>query len=267
MQHNIEFNTTEDEANATIMPIWPKQSSGFADQILKPEYEARKLRFPMGNTWLRIVPAIAASNHPWMLGLHVQEYSGGRFVAPKTLQKGKKSVFDIAYSYMKNHHQEALFCKANKTGARLLTDPHTLCWVFVEENGKTVSRLLYASGYDGTRGGSQGLGYQIWKAAKEVDEHGKVVANAIDPIAGLKICVEKTQTQGAKYPSYNLRLGRIPAPIGPIIESMEEEEVKALCPIENVVQQLTEEQQWTCLEAYLAKETVAEIRAGMAPAQ
>ena len=256
----IEFKTTEGDNAESIMPIWPKQSSGFADQILKPEYRARKLRFPLGTTWLRIVPAIATSPLSWMLGLHIQEYTGGRFVHPKTLEKGKKSIFDQAYSWMKKHHPEALFTKANKTGARLLTDPHTLCWVLVEENGKTVARLLYASGYDGSRGGVAGLGYQIWKAAQETDEHGKVVVNAIDPSAGFKVCIEKSQNPGAKYPTYSLRVGRVPAPMTPILDSMDAEEVKALCPLENVVLQLSEEEQWKCLEAYLPKETVAEIQ-------
>ena len=258
---SIEFNTTQDNNTDSIMPSWPKLGSGgFSDQILKSEYQTRKLRFPMGTTWLRIVPALADSAHSWMLGLHVQEYTSGRFVHPKSLARNGKSVFDHAYGWMKQHRPEALFSKENRTGARLLTDPHTLCWVLVEENGKTVARLLYASGYEGRRGGTPGLGYQIWKAAKEVDEHGKVVANAIDPNGGLKICVEKTQTPGAKYPSYSLRVGRVAAPIGPIIESMSAEERDVLCPLENVVQQLTEEEQWKCLDAYMAKETVDEIR-------
>jgi len=256
----IEFNTENDNTDS-IMPSWPKLGNGgFADQILKPEYQNRKLRFPMGTTWLRIVPALATSAHSWMLGLHVQEYTGGRFVHPKSLERRKQSVFDHAYAWMKQHRPEALFSKENRTGARLLTDPHTLCWVLVEENGKTVSRLLYASGYDGSRGGIPGLGYQIWKAAKEVDEHGKVVGNAIDPNGGLKVGIEKKQTPGAKYPSYSLRVGRVPAPIAPILDGMDAEEREVLCPLENVVQQLTEDEQWKCLEAYMAKDTVAEIR-------
>jgi hypothetical protein len=106
-----------------------------------------------------------------------------------------------------------------------------------------------------------GLGYQIWRAAaRELDEKGNAVANAIDPNAGFKICVEKTQNPGAKYPSYNLRVGRIPSPMGPILETMSQEEVDVLRPLENVVHQLTEEEQWQCLEATMAKETVAEIR-------
>jgi hypothetical protein len=268
IKHNIGFVSTENENSDSIMPSWPNDEKGaYADQVLKPEFQKRKLRFNMGTTWLRIVPAVTPSIHSWLLGLHVQEYGKGRFAHPKTLVRNKKSIFDHAYSYMKIHHPEALFCKANKTGARLLTDPHTLCWVLVEEAGRTVARLFYASGYDGSRGGTPGLGFQIWKAAKDLDDQGKVIANAVDPNAGFKISVEKTQNPGAKYPSYSLRVGRNPAPIAEILETMGEEEVRALCPLETVVEQLTEAQQWHCLEAYLPKDTVAEIRSSMKPAQ
>ena len=132
--------------------------------------------------------------------------------------------------------------------------------MLVEEGDKTVARLLYASGYDGSRGGIPGLGYQLWKAAKEVDETGKVVANAVDPNAGFRVCIEKTQNPGAKYPSYSLRVGRIPAPIGEIMDVMDAEEINAISPLENVIEQLCEEDQWKALETYIAKETVAEIR-------
>jgi len=69
-----------------------------------------------------------------------------------------------------------------------------------------VARLLYASGYD-----AAGAVSQTWLPDMESrtgnDEHGKVVVNAIDPSAGFKVCIEKSQNPGAKYPTYSLRVG------------------------------------------------------------
>jgi len=177
------------------------------------------------------------------------------------LEKGKQSVFDYAYAWLKENHPEAIFSKENKNGARLLTDPHTICWVLVEENGKTVARLFVASHYDGSRGGYQGLGHQLWKASIETDANKTVIANAVDPKAGFKFCIEKAQPPGAKYPTYLLRSSRVAAPLNEFFSKMEKSEIEALCPLEDVVQILSEEEQWKCLESYLAKDTVAEIRA------
>ena len=143
------------------------QERRYEDRILKPEYNARRFRFESGLNWFRVVPALKASKHGWTLPIHVLEFEGGRFAHPKTLHKGARSVFDHAYAWARENHPESLYCKANKDGARLLTDPMSVVWVIVEEEGKSVARLLLASGYDGSRGGTPGLGYQIWKASRE----------------------------------------------------------------------------------------------------
>lgn len=262
MKNTIEFNTNT--TSQTAGSPWSSKNSGdFLELILKPDYESKRLRFSVraGGNWFRIVPGMKASIHGWMMPLHVLSFPGGKVLHPKSLKKSTPSVFDYSYGWMKQHQPEALYSKTNRQGARLLTDPVTLCWVLVEEGGKTVARLLMASGYDGSRGGVPGLGYQIWQASKEMDETGSVVADAIAPEAGLRMCVEKTQPKGAKYPSYNLRVGRQPAPIDPMIAEMDPEEIKALIPLENVVREISEEGQWECLARCLPPSTVAEIRA------
>ena len=44
---------------------------------------------------------------------------------------------------------------------------------------------------------------------------------------------------------------------------MEADEIAALCPIENVVRELTGEEEWQCLAKVIAPETVALIRASL----
>ena len=67
-------------------------------------------------------------------------------------------MFDHAYGWVKEHHPESLYCKANKDGVRLLADPMCAFWAILEQEGKTVARLFLGSGYDGSRGGVPGLG-------------------------------------------------------------------------------------------------------------
>lgn len=77
---------------------------------------------------MRIVPAMAGSAFPWMMGLHVQEYPAGRFVHPKTLERRKQSVFNYAYTWMKEHHPEALYSKENKTWPGTATTRRSAGW-------------------------------------------------------------------------------------------------------------------------------------------
>ncbi len=252
-------NTKPIESSDTTLTL--HGSGSFEDLSLKPEYAVRKMRFESGSNWFRILPALKDSTRSWMIGLHVISYPGGRFVHPRSLRRGVQTVFDRAYGYLKKNHPELLYSKDNKEGVRLLTDPKMICWVLTEQDGATVARLLVTSGYDGARGGAAGLGYQILRAAFEKDETGKVVSNAIDPDAGYQLCVEKTQSPGARFPSYRLRTGRVQAPVNPLIGGMAPEEIAALCPLENVIRELTEEEQWECLSKTLPPELVAEIRA------
>lgn len=262
MKKTIEFaTTTPTETAATPSPWSAKSGNGnFEDRVLTAEYSARRLRFKEGANWFRIVPAIEPSAHGWMMAIYALEYPGGRFAHPKTLTRNARSAFDHAYAWARTNYPQSLFSKENRKGTRLLTDPFSLFWVLVEEEDKVCARLLVAGGYDGSRGGTAGLGFQIWKAAQERDENGRIVVDAVDPTGGLRLCVEKTQAKGAKYPSYHVKTGRTPQPMDPLLERMPHEELMALCSLENTIQRLSEEEEWHCLERCIAVETVAEIR-------
>ena len=263
--NTIEFVTNHTN-KTTTGSIWSKKTqSEFSDRILKPEYKQRRLRFQPGANWFRIVPAIQPTRFEWMLGLYIQNYPGGKFLHPKTLTEKSRSAFDHAYAWSRIHHPDALYSKSNREGARLLTDKMVLCWVIIEEDGKHVARLLLENAYDSSRGGTPGIGHQILEASREFDEKGKIVTDAVDPVVGVRMRVEKTQPAGAKYPSYSLRVGKEAAPMAPIIEAMSREELQVLTPLENVLEQISMDEQWACLEKTIAPETVAEIRASLIP--
>ncbi len=263
MKTPIEFAPSATTTTETTTPWDQPRKSNYEDLILKPEFEARRLRFPAGQTWLRILPAMQASQHGWLMPLHVLHFEGGRCNHPKTHRKNAKSCFDQAYGWMRENHADGLYSKANKAGVRLLTDPMCAFWAVVEENGQHVARLFLGSGYDGSRGGAPGLGFEFWRLTQERDEENNLLADVIDPAEGRLISIEKTQPKGSKYPSYTLRRGRQPAPVKELLAKMDPEEVDALCPLENVVRELSEEEQWQCLGKVIAPENVALIRAAL----
>lgn len=195
-----------------------------------------------------------------MLGLHSLNYKGGRHAHPKSLTPGTRSVYDEAYEWLKVNKGDTLYSKANREGVRLLTDPLCLFWMLAEEESKVVARLVLASGYDGSRGGTPGLGHMIWKLAEERDEDGNLVANPVDAEAGLQIGIERTQLAGSRYPSYTIRKGRIPVPVSKYLDRMEPAEIDTLAPLEDIVHKVSESEEWQLLENVLDSETVSKIR-------
>ena len=261
----IEFNESTADPITCASPWAGSAKSTYQDLLLKPEYASLRFKFPLGTTWFRIVPALKNSDKGWMLGVHALNYSGGRHAHPRTLVPGDKSVFDQAYGWCKEHKPESLYSKANKgTNAyRLLTDPVCLFWMITEIEGKPVARLLLASGYDGSRGGTPGLGHQIWELTQEKDEDGNLIGNPADPESGTQISIEKTQVPGARYPTYRLSRGRIPAPVTEMLGKMDPEELAALTPLEEIVHRPSEEEEWQLLENVIDPETIREIQSAI----
>lgn len=250
-----------------VLPALSPWSSGpkepYKDLILKPEFKDRRYKFPMGQTWFRVVPALPTSSKGWMLGVHALQYSKGRHAHPKTITSGDKSVYDHAYAWLKSNSPHDLFSKSNKAGYRLLPDPICLCWILIEQDGKMVSRLLLASGYDGSRGGAPGLGHQIFQLCREEDEDGNRIGNPADPESGTQLCVEKVQPPGASYPRYTLKRGRVTAPISDMIAGMDPSEVDALTPLEDVIHVPDPEEEWSLLENVIDPATCGKIRAAV----
>jgi hypothetical protein len=261
MQNNttIEFAAANNPATESVPWATPKAST-YQDLVLKPDYAARRLKLAPGQTWFRILPKLRESTRGWMLGIHALNYQGGRHAHPKTLRQGAKSVFDHAYQWFKTNRPEALYSKANKDGYKLLADPLTLCWVLVEEEGKMVGRLILASGYDGSRGGTSGLGSQIWQLTQERDEHGNLATHPVDPDNGVQIGIDKIQPKGSRYPSYQMRVGRVPAPIREFLARMDQGELAALRPLEQLIHVPSEDEEWGILGKIIGPDTVDLIR-------
>ena len=264
MKTTIEFASPEDIIKIRESTPWTStRKPSYNDSLLRPEYALRKLRFPVGKTMIRIVPSIRPSIYDWMIGVQAISYKDGRHAHPRTLGAGK-SVFDHAFSWLNTHKPGALFSKANRDGYRLLTDPISVFWVIVEEDSKFVARLFVGSGYDGSRGGAQGLGCQIYQMIKDLAGEANPLADPVDPEEGVMLCVEKTQPAGVKYASYSLRLGNTPTPMSKLISLMAEEEVAALCPLENTIRILCEDEEWKRLEQIgINSETISAIRSSI----
>jgi len=256
----IEFAPPAAAAESNATPWSTVGKSVYQDLVLKPEYQARRYKFP-NEIWFRILPALRGSKS-WMLPVHCLNYQKGRHIHPKTLTPGAKSVFDRAYQWYKVNRPEDLFSKTNKEhGIRLLCDRLCVFWIIVQEGTKTLARLVVVSGNDGSWGGAQGIGHKIWELTQQRDEDGNLIASPVDPIGGVQICVEKTQPQGSRFPSYSLRLGRVPAPMDDILKRMDPSELAVLTPIENVVRVIDEDTEWKLFENVIDPTTIAKIRA------
>ena len=258
---SIEF--TNPPANAEKPDdLWHTASKDtYQDLILKPEFATRKFKFPTGATWFRIVPALRMSTKGWMLGVHALHQESGRHAHAKTTISGGRSVFDAAYQWCKIYQPESLFTKTNKEGYKLLPDPLCLFWILVDVGGKIVSRLVILSGYDGSRGGNDGIGHQIWKKVRERDELGNLVANPIDSGAGLQVCVEKAFPKETRYPVYNVKIGRMPVPMSGLFPKMDQAEIDVLTSLEDTIYLPSEEEEWQLLEKVMDPSTVGKIRA------
>lgn len=242
-------------------PWEPRKLSSYKDLTLQPECLSRKMRFQEGDNWVRVVPPLSGSKFEWMMAIHALDFEGGRFAHPKTLRAGAKCVYDEAYEWAKHNCPSGLYTKANKSGVRLLSDPLSLCWIIAEESSQPVARLLVASGYDGSRGGTPGLGWRIWKAIIDHDTSKSPVPDAVHPDTGVRICINKAKVKGNPRPIYTVGVGRQPSPILPLLNAMSPEERALLTPLENVVRILTDEQEWECLAKVMAPDTVNQIKA------
>lgn len=261
MKKVIEFEKSVTPYSGATSSTVGKPAAKYEDLILKPEYEARKFQFPAGATWFRLVPPLRGSKG-FMLPLHALGHPGGRHAKSIT---GGKSVFSTGYDWLVKHHPELLFCKANPEGFRLLSSPVAAYWMLVEQDGKMLARILLANAYDGFRNGTEGgMGHRLLRLVQERDEALGLVSDPVDPEHGVQVGVEKTQAMGVKYPNYTLRLGRQPAPIDRFLERMEQDELDALCPLEETVRVIEPEHEWELLGKVVGVDLLDKIRAAAA---
>lgn len=260
MKTTIEFETKPRHSADLTSPWKPPGHHPYDDMILLPEYQSRKINFPLGKTWFRVLPALKDSRG-WMLGVNALDCGiHGRFAHPKTLKSGAQCTFDRAYTWLRANHPELLYSKENKGGYRLLSKPLSLCWILVQENDNLQARIMITSGYNGERGGVAGLGHTMLTKVESVDENVDAPEKPIDPETGVQFCVEKIQPRGVQYPSYRLSMGRQPAPISDYISKLSDEDLSAIRPLEQVIRSLSEEDEWQLLGKVIGMELRDKIR-------
>lgn len=262
MKKENQWSSNDADNNNKNNPWQRPKADPFRDLILKEEFRSRRLRFYAGQTWLRIVPAFASSPFGWMLGVHSLSVPGVLFAHPKTLKQNARSAFDHAYAWLKENDPAALYSKSNKEhGIRLLSDPFCVFWALVENNGRYVARLVQASGYNGCRGGVQGRGNQVLQRVQLTDETGALMAEPVHPERGVLIAVTKSKPHGTKYPAYTLSVSRQPAPMEAILEKTDPAEFEAIRPLEDVIHEVSEDEEWDFLTKVLQPQHLAGLRA------
>lgn len=239
-------STLNKNTNCPVDPWAHPARRSFDDLIFKDEYQSRRLDLPQGSTWMRIIPH-KTGKHPWMLPIHAIKSDHFQFVHPRTFGSKTNCVFDDAYTWFKKHRPQDLYSKTNRNGIRLLCDRMVAFWVAVQGEDKAVARLFLHNGYGGNRGGAAGLGFRVLQLTLDKDEKGQPMQDIVDAELGVQIGIEKTKPLGAQFPRYDLHVGRTACPLDKILARMEAEELRALCPIEDTVRELTREEQWPLL--------------------
>ncbi len=237
-----------------------KPATIYEDLIFKNEFADRKLKLEAGPNWLRIVPALMTSKH-WMLHVPAVSMKHGRFAHPRTFQRGGQCVFDRAYRWFAANEPDKLYNRANPSGHRLLCDSLCAFWCLQETKaGAVEARLFIGSSFQGSRKNQAGLGFRIWQHLTERDDDVDVVSDPMHPNHGTMICIEKSEPGASRTPVYQIRVGRRSSPIQELLDRMEPSEFDALCPIEDTIRELSDEEQWEHLVRVIGEEAAARIR-------
>jgi hypothetical protein len=264
MKSVIAFATPEEMAAASrLHPVTKALSKpAYDDWVLRPEYQPRKFTFPKGQTCIRILPALAGTTG-WMYEIAVLAHPNGQHLHPKSFKatgKAKgKSAFDICYSWLRANKPDVLFNKDNPEGFRLLPSPMAICWILVEIEGEMMAKLFAGSAYDGgAAGGNCGVAHQLFKAASELGQTGG--HDAAHAEHGVQIIVEKSTPHGSKYPTYQMTRSGMEAPISRYLERMDETEIDAICPLDEVLRRVEAEEEWELLAKVVGEELRDEVR-------
>ena len=234
--------------------------SPYEDLIFKDDLTARKLILKTGQNWVRVVPALMGSNN-WMTHVSAVAMHHGRFPHPRTFHKEGQSVFERTYEWLAANAPEQLYNRGNPNGHRLLCDNLCAFWCLVENKGGGVdARLFVGSSNKGSATRVAGLGYRIWEKLTEPDEDVDAILEPLDPDHGTMICIEKSQPAGAKFATYHLRVGRQAGPIQNLFDRMVPSEFEVLCPIEQTIRELSNDEQHEHLVRVVGTATAAAIR-------
>lgn len=265
MKREIVFVNNE----GTPDPIGRSKEAGFRDIICKEEYRDVNIKFRTGLTWLRFLPRVKGSLYDWMMPLDVhQDVGGTSFASPKTFDQNAPSVFEAARLWFRRNHPETLSNKdTNPNGFKLWAKRVGVSWVIEEQapEGERL-RLLIRSLYDGGRGGSTGLSYNIRREADSRDnEPGSPTAGALihgditAPEEGRLVKVERLVAEKNEFANYKIGIGKNPAPIGHFMAQLTEKENNLIVPLENTIYLPDEEEQKEILRRYIGDRYFGEM--------
>ena len=233
--------------------------SPYEDLIFKDGLVDRKLILKTGPNWVRVVPAPMGADN-WMTHVSAVAMHHGRFPHPRTFGKGGLSDFERTYDWLAANAPEQLYNRSNPKGPRLLCDNLCAFWCLVENKaGGVEARLFLGSSNKGSATRVGGLGYRIWEKLTEPDEDVDAILEPLDSDHGTMICIEKLQSAGAKFATYHLRVGRQAGPIQNLFDRMETSEFEVLCPIEQTIRELTDDEQYKHLVRVVGAATAAAI--------
>lgn len=266
MSKTIEF---VNNAGKAPDPINKTRELSFRDLTFKDEYKTRVTKFTQGLTWLRFLPAIKGSVYDWMMPLEIHQDVGGvTFVSPKTFDSNALSAFDIARIWFQRNNRAVLASKdTNPNGFRLYPKRAGISWV-VEEAAPEGERLklFYRSLYDGTRGGSTGLAYNVRREADARDnEPGSPTAGELihgditDPNAGRQVKIERSLGEKSEYANYKVGIGKNTAKIEHFLAQLTDDESNLIIPLERTLHIPSDEEVKDILRRYIGDGFYREI--------
>jgi hypothetical protein len=260
----IEFQKTNNAPNPLQQNTQISEKPRYEDYTYREGYAELQLKFQQKITWLRFLPAIKGTQYEWILPFNVYKAPEGQthptFVDPKSFEK--PCVWDYAQNWFRKNAPEQLQKRdVNPHGFKLRSTPRGLAWVLVSGNESgNILKLLNVSTYDGSYGGTTGLGHSIKQEAFLRDnEPGSPTAGELihgditEPEKGKLVCIEKSipETGDTKYASYTARIGKSDAPLSDLYEKLTDEEVDKLTILENVIRIPSEDEQKHYLRQYI----------------
>ena len=251
MKKDIEFQTSTTGKSNLISPL-SKPQGRFDCSILTPQHAHIKARLPEGTCTVRVLPTIKDSEH-WWLPISALCYPEGQHAHPQSIDPNAFSIFDHARAWFRQNAPKALYTKASGKGFKLWTQPMAVSWILVTHDGETNLRLLLASGFTGTRVVQPGLGYQFMRFVQKNQE-------LLDPGAKSAIEVTRASPTGSRYLNTELRLVESDLSLDECIADLPSEQIRLVCPVEQTIRQITQDEEWKLLEKAIGTQWADKIR-------
>lgn len=266
MKKPIEFINNEGSAPD---PIGKSREAGFKDIVCKEEFRDLAIRFRQGLSWLRFLPSVKGSLFEWMMPLDIhQDIAGTTFASPRSFDPNAHSVFEAARLWFRRHKPDALYSKeGNQNGLKLYPKRVGASWVIEEQapEGERL-RIFIRSLYDGSRGGTTGLAYNILREAKSRDNEpgsptvGQLIhGDIIEPTGGKLVKIERMQSDKSEYANYKIGIGKNPAPINHFMALLTEKENNLIVPLEKTIYIPSEDEQKEILRRYIGDNIFTQI--------